>query len=49
MDETLGGATCSPDIAYNFVYDIVRKYDFLKTKFVPTITWRDDMLFLLEL
>ena len=57
MDETLEGATRSPDIAYNFVNDIVRKYDSLKTKFVQgptrlnlsTFTWRDDMLFLLEL
>jgi hypothetical protein len=57
MDETLGGDTSSPDIAYDFVDDIVREYDSLKTKFVqsptrlnlPTITWRDDMLFLLEL
>ena len=57
MDETLGGAARSPDIANNFVDDIVREYDFLKTKFVqrptrlnlPTITWRGDMLFVLEL
>ena len=34
MDETLGGATCSADIAYNFVDDIVREYDSLKIKFV---------------
>ena len=53
MDETLEGATRSPDIVYNL--DIVREYDSLKVKFVqrptrlnlPTITWRDDMLFLL--
>ena len=52
-----GGATHSPDITYNFVNDIVREYDSLKTKFVQrptrlsllTVTWRDDMLFLLEL
>ena len=57
MDETLGGATRSTDIAYNFVYDIVSEYDSLKTKFVqrltrfnlPTIIWRDDLLFLLKL
>ena len=52
-----GGATRSPDIANNIVDDDVREYDSLKTKFVqrptrlnlPTITWRDGMLFLLEL
>ena len=57
MYETLEGATRSPDIAYNFVDDNVTKYDSLKTKFVQgptrlnlsTITWGDDMLFLLEL
>ena len=56
MDETLAGATRSPDIAYNFI-DIVREYDSLKTKFVqrptrfnlPTITWGDELLFLLKL
>ena len=57
MDETLGGATRFPDIAYNFVNDTVRECDSLKKKFVqrptrlnlPTITWRGNMLFLLKL
>ena len=50
MKEILGDATRSPNIAYNFVDEIVREYDSLKKKFVkrptrfnlPTTTWRDD-------
>ena len=56
----LGGATRSPDIAYNFFDDIVREYDSLKAKLVkrptrlnlPTILLLHEemtMFFLLEL
>ena len=38
MDETLGGATRSPDSAHNFVDDIVKESDSLKTKFVQRTT-----------